>query len=282
LKVPTGFARKLANLVRWTGAVLAVVALAGGGCGRGNGSAQPAATHPHPSAHQHPSAHRHPGDPTGPVTVAAPESLTETFTRLGKEFEAAYPGTTVVFRFGSGVAGGAGARPDVVAGGPSELKPVTDAALAQDTPTLLARDSLVIAVLRANTVKVSSLADLTRPGVRVALCADQLPCGAAARTVLDAAGVTVSPVARESDVHAIIAKIRSGAVDAALVYRTDVKALYPEVTSIDVAEAERAADQYRIVALKESANPAAAAAFIGFVTSALGRRVFAEAGFGVP
>lgn len=266
------------NVIRRAGAALAVVVLAAAGSagctgsGRGPGSARPSATHQHPSGH--PPGHPHEA-PTGSVTIAAPEALTGTFTALGKDFEAAYPGTKVVFRFGAGPEGA-----DVVAGGPAAMARVGDS--AQGTPTVLARDSLVIAVLRANTVKVSSLADLSKSGVRVALCAEPLACGAAARTVLDAAGVTVTPVSRESDVRAIIAKLRGGAVDAALVYRTDVKALYPEVTSIDVAEAEKAADQYQIVALKTAANPTAAAAFIGFVTSALGRRVLAEAGFGVP
>ena len=37
---------------------------------------------------------------TGPVTVFAASSLTETFTQIGKDFEAANPGAKVTFNFG--------------------------------------------------------------------------------------------------------------------------------------------------------------------------------------
>ena len=40
-------------------------------------------------------------DPAGPVVVFAAASLTEAFTRIGADFEATHPGTTVMFSFGS-------------------------------------------------------------------------------------------------------------------------------------------------------------------------------------
>ncbi|HZA33010.1 MAG TPA: molybdate-binding protein, partial [Propionibacteriaceae bacterium] len=39
--------------------------------------------------------------PSSTITVAAAASLTEAFTKIGKEFEATKPGTTVIFSFGS-------------------------------------------------------------------------------------------------------------------------------------------------------------------------------------
>ena len=44
-----------------------------------------------------------PGTPqiTGPITVFAASSLKESFTIIGKKFEAAHPGVTVTFNFGA-------------------------------------------------------------------------------------------------------------------------------------------------------------------------------------
>lgn len=225
--------------------------------------------------------------PGGQITVSAAASLTETFTALGKEFEAAYPGTKVIFNFGASSALAqqivAGAPADVfAAASPATMRQVTDASAASDMPRVFVRNRLVIAVPRDNPAKVATLADLARPGVKVALCAPQVPCGAAAKTALDAAGVTVTPVTLEQDVKATLTKVRLGEVDAALVYRTDAKAAAADVNGIDFAEAEKAINDYPIVALKAAPNPTGAAAFVGFITSARARVVFTEAGFQAP
>ena len=67
--------------------------------------------------------------------------------------------------------------------------------------------------------------------------------------------------------------------DAGLVYRGDVGT---DLRVVDFEQALSAADQYPIVAVKAARNPTGAAAFIGFVQSALARRIFTETGFGPP
>ena len=57
---------------------------------------------------------------------------------------------------------------------------------------------------------------------QVALCAEQVPCGAAAKKAQDAAGLKVTPVSFEQDVKATLTKVELGEADAALVYKTDV------------------------------------------------------------
>ncbi|MEU7612834.1 molybdate ABC transporter substrate-binding protein [Micromonospora sp. NPDC049204] len=227
------------------------------------------------------------GRVTGRVTVFAAASLTESFRRIGKDFEAANPGSTVTLN----VAGSSalanqinqGAPADVFASAaPANMATVTAAGNADGTPTTFARNQLVIAVPRGNPAGVTGLADLSRSDVKVALCASQVPCGAAARTALDTAGVALTPVTLEQDVKGALAKVRLGEVDAALVYRTDARAASADVTGVEFPESARAVNDYPIVALRDAPNPAGAKAFVAYVRSAPAQAVLAEAGFQAP
>ncbi|MBW4701260.1 molybdate ABC transporter substrate-binding protein [Micromonospora sp. RL09-050-HVF-A] len=227
------------------------------------------------------------GGPTGTVTVFAAASLTESFTALGRRFEADHPGSTVTFNFAGSSALATqitqGAPADVFASAaPRNMATVTDAGHAAGTPTVFARNQLVIAVPEGNPQRLAGLADLTRPGLKVALCATQVPCGAAATTALDRAGVRVTPVTLEQDVKGALAKVKLGEVDAALVYRTDARAADREIDGIDFPEATRAVNDYPIVVLADAPNPTAARAFVALVRSAAGRTVLTDAGFQPP
>lgn len=227
------------------------------------------------------------GRGVGAVTVFAAASLTESFTRIGKDFEAANPGSTVTLNFaGSSALANQinqGAPADVFASAaPANMATVTEAGNADGTPSIFARNQLVIAVPRGNPEGVKGLADLGKPGVKVALCATQVPCGAAARTALDSAGVTLTPATLEQDVKGALAKVKLGEVDAALVYRTDARAASADVTGVEFPESARAVNDYPIVALKDAPNPTAARAFVAYVRSAAAQTVLVEAGFQAP
>ncbi|WP_426513961.1 molybdate ABC transporter substrate-binding protein [Dactylosporangium sp. McL0621] len=224
---------------------------------------------------------------TGTVNVFAAASLTETFTKLGKDFEAANPGATVKFNFGGSSTLATqinqGAPADVFASAaPANMKTVTDAGNGDGTPTTFVKNQLVIAVPKGNPKAVKGLADLTKPGVKVALCAEAVPCGAAAKKALGAAGVKLTPVTLEQDVKAALSKVRLGEVDAALVYRTDAKVATADVEGIEFPESAGAINEYPIVALKAAKNAAGAKAFIAYVLSDKGKTVLTEAGFQAP
>jgi molybdate transport system substrate-binding protein len=226
------------------------------------------------------------GGVTGDLTVFAAASLTEAFRTIGRQFEAAHPGAHVTFSFGASSDLATqitqGAPADVFASAaPAPMETVTGAGEASG-PRMFASNVLEIAVPPGNPAHVGSLADLARPGVKLALCAEQVPCGAAAVKLLTAVGVTAHPVTLEKDVKAALAKVQLGEVDAALVYRTDVKAAAGKVAGVEVPEAGKAVNRYPIVALAPARNAAAARAFVGYVLSADGRRVLADAGFTPP
>jgi molybdate transport system substrate-binding protein len=227
------------------------------------------------------------GAATGKLTVLAAASLTETFNKIGTDFEARNPQIDVTFSYGgsSGLAQQitSGTPADVfAAASPATMKTVVDAGDATGTPVVFVKNQLVIAVGRGNPKGIKTLADLTRPALKVALCAEQVPCGAAAKKAEDTAGLKITPVTLEQDVKSALAKVKLGEVDAALVYRTDAKAASSDVDGIEFPESAGAVNDYPIVALKDAPNAAAAAAFVAFVQTAPELAVLTDAGFQKP
>lgn len=227
------------------------------------------------------------GRVTGTVTVLAAASLTETFTELAERFESEHPGTRVRLSFGASSELAAqvdqGAPADVfAAASPETMGLVVDAGAVRGSPEVFARNRLEIAVPPSNPGGVTGLADLAREELKIALCAPEVPCGAAAETVLRAAGVTPAPDTLEADVKATLTKVTLGEVDAALVYRTDVLAAGAAVRGIHFPEADRAVNDYPLAVLAGAPNLRAARAFAELVRSRAGRAVLAEAGFDAP
>ncbi|MFI9770870.1 molybdate ABC transporter substrate-binding protein [Streptomyces sp. NPDC052415] len=221
---------------------------------------------------------------SGTVTVFAAASLQESFTELGKTFEKEHPGTEVTFSFGGSdtlaatITGGAPA--DVfAAASPKTMEIVTAVKDVAGTPSTFARNQLEIATLPGNPDRISSLKDLTEPGLKVVLCDRTVPCGAAADKALTAAGLEVTPVSYEQDVKGALTKVELKEADAAVVYRTDVQAAGDKVDGVDFPEAADAINDYPIALLKDAPNPDTAKAFMALVRSAEGQKVLTEAGF---
>ena len=227
------------------------------------------------------------GEVTGTVTVFAAASLTEVFTQLGQQLEGEHPGLDVRFNFAGSSALATqltqGAPADVFASADTDqMDVVTNNGLVSTAPALFATNTLVIAVPAGNPGAVTGLADLADEGRTIALCAPEVPCGAAAERVFDAAGLTAAPDTLEEDVRAALTKVELGEVDAALVYATDVRAAGDTVEGIEFAEAADARNGYPVCTLTDAPNPAGARAFAELVTSDEGREVLASAGFGAP
>ena len=221
---------------------------------------------------------------SGTVTVFAAASLQESFSALGKEFERQHPGTKVTFSFGgsdtlaASITGGAPA--DVfAAASPKTMAIVTDKGDGVGTPATFVRNQLEIATLPGNPDKVASLKDLTKSSLKVVLCDKTVPCGAAAQKALDASKLKLTPVSYEQDVKSALNKVVLKEADAAVVYKTDVKAAGDKVEGVDFPESADAINDYPITLLKDAPNAAAAKAFIALVQSAEGQKVLTEAGF---
>ena len=223
----------------------------------------------------------------GTITVFAAASLKGTFTELADDFEAANPGTTVELNF----AGSSDLVTQITEGAPADvfasadeknMAKVTDAALAEGEPVDFATNVLEIAVPPGNPAGVESFADLAGSDAKVVVCAPAVPCGAATAAVETATGVDITPVSEESSVTDVLGKVVSGEADAGLVYVTDVIAAGDAVEGIEFDESDEAVNTYPVVALKDSAAPDVAQAFVDYIASEAGHKVLADAGFGTP
>jgi molybdate transport system substrate-binding protein len=226
------------------------------------------------------------GGLSGTVTVFAAASLTESFGALGRRFEAAHPGVTVRFNFAASSALAEsiaqGAPADVFASASAKnMDPVVKAGHAAE-PKTFAKNVMAVAVPPANPAGVAALADLAEPGLKLALCQQQVPCGTVAKQVLDKAKLTVRPVTLGADVKAVITAVQLGEVDAGMVYKTDVLAAGTKVKGIEIPAEQNASTSYPIATLTEAPNAAAARAFVEYVLSADGGTVLAGAGFAGP
>lgn len=224
------------------------------------------------------------GPGAGTITVFAAASLTEAFTTIARELEADLPGTEVVLNLGASSALAQqlvnGAPADVfAAASPATMSTVVDAGAAAE-PQVFARNVLQIAV-PAGAPDVG-LTDFADPERTVALCAPEVPCGAAAAEAFAAAGITPRPDTLERDVRAALSKVRLGEVDAALVYRTDVLAAGDDVRGLDLPVGLTGDSEYLVARVVDGPNPDGGALFLDRVRSDEGQRVLADAGFAAP
>lgn len=218
------------------------------------------------------------------LTVFAAASLTDTFTELGKEFEAAHDGVTVKLSFG----GSSDLVAQIQSGAPADVFASADEAnmdkLGDDATDVhdFASNTLEIAVPPGNPAGIASFADLAKPGVKTVICAPEVPCGAATQTAAKAAGVTLKPVSEEQSVTDVLGKVTSGEADAGVVYVTDVKAAGDKVEGVTFPESASAVNTYPIAEVAGTEHEKLAGEFIDFVLSDTGQQVLADAGFAKP
>ena len=207
--------------------------------------------------------------PSGTITVSAAASLSDVFPVIAAGFMKRFPGTNVTFNFG----GSSGLVAQVLAGAPVDvlataseptMGKAVDAGLVA-RPLLIAKNSMAVAMPADNPAGITSLADLTRPGVLVGVCAVAVPCGAAARDVFAKSGLTVTPVTYDLDVRILLNKVISGDLDAGIVYVTDVRAVGNQVTSVSIPASGNVTTTYPIATVNGSGNAATAAAFVSYV-----------------
>jgi molybdate transport system substrate-binding protein len=267
--------------VRTIAVALSVLALAG--CA-GTGDAAPGTTAPAGSGTAADGL-----DYSGTLTVLAAASLTGTFDELATAFEREHPSVDVVVSYG----GSSALAQQILAGSPADvfaaasrstMATVTDAGLADGAPALFATNTLEIAVPPGNPDGITGIDDFANEDATVAVCATEVPCGAAADGVFAAAGVTPSIDTFEEDVRGVLTKVELGEVDAGLVYRTDVLSAGSKVDGVEFPEAADVVNDYPIAVLARgsSERAVAARAFVDLVLGDTGRTALADAGFGTP
>jgi molybdate transport system substrate-binding protein len=221
---------------------------------------------------------------TTSITVFASSSMITSLTAIGKRFESENPGTSVEFIFASSADLSAqlmdGVDADVfVSGDHDNIAAVANAGLVEAAPVPLASSSLVIATAAGNHDKLASFVDLTRPGVRVAVCGGSGACASATQQIEDRAGVRLHPQNIDSTASDVLKDITSGKVDAGVVFTSDALHVGDNVSWFAFPEAADAAVTSWIAPLKDSEQAELATKFVRDATGAAGRKIFADDGF---
>jgi molybdate transport system substrate-binding protein len=227
------------------------------------------------------------GDGEETLTVLAAASLTETFTELAGAFEEDHPGVEVELVFGSSTAlaeqAADGAPGHVLATADEQsMRLAEDGNALGDAPEAFVSNRLTLVTPPDNPARIESLTDLDDPDVDYVVCADTAPCGAAARAVLEAAGIAATPASEEVDVKAVLARVVQGEADAGLVYRTDAVAGGGDLIEVPLTDGDAVATNYFVAPLQDgdAGSEDLADEFVTFVGSNQARQVFARAGFG--
>jgi molybdate transport system substrate-binding protein len=226
------------------------------------------------------------------LTVFAASSLREAFLELARRFEAEHAGVAVSFNF----AGSQelrtqiehGARADLLASADERhLRALAEAGLAE-APRSFARNEPVIVVPSGNPAAIHTLRELPR-AQRIVVGAPEVPIGAYTLRIFEAAAaryghgfrsaVEARIASRELNVRQVLAKVRLGEADAAIVYRTDALAAHEAVETISIPADLNVVADYPIAALQGAPQPALARAFIELVLSPAGRALLARYGF---
>jgi molybdate transport system substrate-binding protein len=180
------------------------------------------------------------------VTVFAASSLQAQFTALAKKFMAAHPGTKINIAFGSSTTLAhqiaAGAPVDIFVSADRTSMDVASGEISTATDYLI--NQVVLAV--PTNSSIAKISDLNKT-VKWVQCAHTVPCGIAADKALASESVmTSSPVSLEATAASTLAKLLSGAVDGAIVYKTDVVANPTKIKAIYFKDSAAASTTYQI------------------------------------
>ncbi|MEP7059305.1 MAG: molybdate ABC transporter substrate-binding protein [Actinomycetota bacterium] len=228
------------------------------------------------------------GDPAvTTITVFAASSLTGGFTRIGKDFEAAHPGTTVSLNLGpsDGLAGQIESEgtADVFASASATWMDDVREKVGVSEETQFATNQLVIITPPDNPSNIGSIDDLAGDGVQLVLAAPGVPVGDYAREALKSAGIAsaaeANVVSNEQDDAALVAKIAGDEADAAIVYLSDVTStVAPTVKSIPIPKADNVIAVYPI-AVVQGGDASGGARFIDYVAGPEGQATLKTFGF---
>jgi molybdate transport system substrate-binding protein len=230
------------------------------------------------------------------LTVLAAASLTDAFSEIGQDFEAAHPGVKVAFNFaGSQILSTQliqGAAADIFASANhTEMDKVVDAGLVQEEAVQdFLTNRLTVILPEDNPAGIQTLQELARPGLKLVMADSAVPAGKYARQALDIMSADISfgidfktkvlanVASNETDVKLVVAKVQLGEADAGIVYISDAVAA-TELKTISIPPEFNIIAKYPIAALSNAPQPGLASDFVTAVLSAQGQAILQKWGF---
>src|SRR4051812_38575530 len=218
---------------------------------------------------------------SGNLTVFAAASLTGAFGQIGKDFEAAHPGTKVTYNFAGSQQLAQqlqqGAPADVFASANAkQMQVAVDAGrVVSGTARTFVRNRLVVIYPKENPAAISTLQDLAKPGVKLILAAAEVPVGGYSLDFFKKASSNVgfgdtysetvmsNVVSFEDNVRSVLSKVALGEADAGIVYTSDVTGDgADQVGQLEIADDLNTIASYPIATISDGVNPDLAQAFM--------------------
>ncbi|HXI17724.1 MAG TPA: molybdate ABC transporter substrate-binding protein [Chloroflexota bacterium] len=233
------------------------------------------------------------------LVVLAASSLTDAFNEMADDFprrpEAA--GLRLILSFGASTQ----LRIQLEQGAPADIYESADdaqmqlavrAGLMQGTPTVFARNRLVVVLPKENRAGLTTLSDLGKPGIKLVATVRDVPVGnytyqTLAKMAADpqyGAGfdqkVLANVVSEEANVRQIVTKVQLGEADAGFVYASEISPrITPDVKTIEIPERLQAAAEHVIGVTRTARAPVTAPRFIDYVHSPAGQTILKRHGF---
>jgi molybdate transport system substrate-binding protein len=236
----------------------------------------------------------------GNLVVFTAASLSGATKTIGPSFSAAYPGHTVAFNLDGTQALKTqvenGAYTDVFISASNSYTNILESEgyFVNGTVKKLTTNYVILILPASNPANITSLADLARPGVKIAMEAKEVPAGTAALAVLanlanstynqDWKNATIrNVVTYETSEPAVATKVSLGEVDAGFVYQSTYTAS-PTGTyqAITIPKKDNYLQTYTIGILNESTSKDTAASFEQYMLSSAGQKILSDYGFTPP
>ena len=153
-------------------------------------------------------------------------------------------------------------------------------------------NKLSLIVPKDNPAKISSLADLAKPGLKIVMGTKDVPVGDYALQIINRLGndsaygpdyktkVMANIISQETTVNYVVTKVALGEADVGFAYVSDVtKDLASKVDQVDIPDEYNVIAKYPLGIVKESLYPAHSQDFINLVTSDQGKAILEKYGF---
>jgi molybdate transport system substrate-binding protein len=218
-------------------------------------------------------------------------------TKLGTQFSAAYPGHSAVFNLDgtqalkTQVENGAYADVFISASNSYTNTLKSEGYFINDTVKPLTTNYLIVILPASNPGKIMTLADLAKPGVKIAMEDKTVPAGTATYAVLANLSkstynqdwnksVFSNVVTYETSEPGVATKVSLGEVDAGFVYESTFTAAPKDsYLALNIPKADNYLQTYTIGVLKQTQNTGAAQEFESFMLSSVGQQTLKDYGF---
>lgn len=236
-------------------------------------------------------------DETGDITVFIAASLTGASEEIKRVFESAYPGYTLTINLENTQTLKTqvenGALPDVfISASTKHTRELTAGGyFMNETVADLCTNWIAIVTPKDNPAGITTIADLSKPGILIAMGAEEIPVGINTRKVIDKIAndiaygtkwkdaVYANTVTHETTDPGVVEKVKLGEVDAGFIYESSCKASEEDLNMITIPKDFNEIQFYSIASLHLAPNPNGAEAFENFMLGEEGQEILTSFGF---